>query len=100
MERNNGLVQIRTPTYKRPEALQRALCSVLAQSWPHWLIDIYDDDPDQAGGQICAAFADPRIRYHHNVPQRFASKNIDSCFSSDNPENADYFCVLEDDNFL
>lgn len=100
MERNNGLVQIRTPTYKRPEALQRALGSVLAQNWPHWLIDVYDDDPNQAGRPVCAAFTDPRIRYHHNIPQRFASKNIDSCFSSENPGNADYFCVLEDDNFL
>ena len=100
MERNKSLVQVRTPTYKRPEALRRAIGSVIAQSWRHWLIDVYDDDPEQAGGHICAEFADPRIRYHHNSPQRFASKNIDSCFSSDNPENADYFCVLEDDNFL
>jgi hypothetical protein len=73
---------------------------VIAQSWPHWVIDVYDDDPDHAARHVCAEFADPRIRYHHNIPQRFASRNIDSCFSSDNPENADYFCVLEDDNFL
>ncbi len=100
MEHNQGLVQVRTPTYKRPEALRRALGSVIAQSWPRWLIDVYDDDPEQAGGHVCAQFADPRIRYHHNIPQRFASKNIDGCFSADNRENADYFCVLEDDNFL
>ena len=100
MERNGGLVQVRTPTYRRPAALRRALASVVAQSWSNWILDVYDDDPDHAARLICAEFADPRIRYHHNIPQRFASKNIDSCFSSDNPEDADYFCVLEDDNFL
>lgn len=100
MERNNGLIQVRTPTYKRPEALRRALRSVIDQSWPNWILDVFDDDPEHAGRQVCAELGDPRIRYQHNVPQRFASRNIDSCFSSDNTQNADYFCVLEDDNFL
>lgn len=94
------LVQIRTPTYKRPAALRRALASMIAQTWQNWVCDVYDDDPDQAGRAVCEAVGDPRIHYHHNVPQRFASRNIDGCFTGDNPHNADYFCVLEDDNFL
>lgn len=94
------LVQVRTPTYRRPEALRRALQSVMAQSWENWIVDVYDDDPQRAGQQVCDDLSDPRIRYHANSPQRFASKNIDSCFSAENPNAADYFCVLEDDNFL
>jgi len=98
MERR--LVQVRTPTYKRPQQLQRALQSVRDQSWPSWVVDVYDDDPLAAGRDVCAAFNDTRIRYHQNVPQKFASSNIDQCFSADNPNNADFFCVVEDDNFL
>jgi glycosyltransferase involved in cell wall biosynthesis len=100
MGSGTSLVQVRTPTYKRPDALRRALRSVLDQSWPDWIVDVYDDDPQQAGRPVCAELADPRIRYHHNTTQRFASKNIDACFSAANPADADYFCVLEDDNFL
>lgn len=100
IERNNGLVQVRTPTYRRPEMLRRALCSLLAQSWSNWVADVFDDDPDQSGRLVCDELADDRIRYHHNAPQKFASKNIDSCFTAANPNDADYFCVVEDDNFL
>lgn len=94
------LIHVRTPTYRRPEALARALRSVIAQGWQNWIVDVYDDDPKQAGRQVCSDVADPRIRYHANSPQRFASKNIDMCFSAQNPHAADYFCVLEDDNYL
>lgn len=95
-----GLVQVRTPTYRRPAALQRALGSVMAQSWPNWVVDVFDDDPDQAGRAVVDQLGDSRIRYHHNQPQRFASRNIDACFSAENPNDAEYFCVVEDDNFL
>jgi hypothetical protein len=95
-----GLVHIRTPTYRRPEALKRALQSMIDQSWPDWVCDVYDDDPDQAGRAVVAAFADPRIRYTANRPQLFASRNIDQCFTAGNPHRAEYFCVVEDDNFI
>jgi len=95
-----GLVHIRTPTYKRPATLRRALQSMIDQSWPHWVCDVFDDDPDQAGRAVVAAFNDPRIHYRANRPQLFASRNIDQCFAADNPHNAEYFCVVEDDNFL
>jgi hypothetical protein len=99
-ELSAGLVHIRTPTYKRPAALNRALESMIAQSWENWVCDVYDDDPAQSGRDVCEALGDPRIRYTHNAPQLFASRNIDSCFTAKNPHNADYFCVVEDDNFI
>jgi len=95
-----GLVQIRTPTYKRPAALRRALESMVAQTWDNWVCDVYDDDPAASGRAVCEAIGDPRIHYTHNTPQRFASRNIDGCFTADNPRGADYFCVVEDDNFI
>lgn len=95
-----GLVHIRTPTYKRPAALRRALQSMLDQTWPNWVCDVYDDDADQAARQVVAELSDDRIRYTANSPQLYASRNIDHCFSADNPHGAEYFCVVEDDNFL
>lgn len=99
-DNRSGLVHIRTPTYKRPEALRRALQSMIDQSWPDWVCDVYDDDPEQAGRAVVAALGDPRIRYTPNTPQLFASRNIDHCFTAENPHGAEYFCVVEDDNFI
>jgi len=96
----SGLVHVRTPTYRRPQELRRCLDSLRAQTWSNWICDVYDDDPDHAGEAVCRALDDPRIRYTANKRQLYASKNIDHCFTRANPHGAQYFCVLEDDNFL
>lgn len=95
-----GKVHVRTPTYKRPDALRRCIESMQAQSWQNWVCDIYDDDPAGSAEEVVEAVADTRVHFNHNRPQRFASKNIDQCFSRDNPRDADFFCVVEDDNFI
>lgn len=100
MEQNGGRVHVRTPTYRRPDALKRCLESLIAQTWPNWVCDVFDDDPDQGGRAVCAALGDDRIRYTANNPRLFASANIDQGFSAANPHAADYFCVVEDDNYL
>ncbi|MCP8884404.1 glycosyltransferase [Devosia sp. XJ19-1] len=95
-----GLVHIRTPTFRRPAALRRALQSMIDQSWPHWVCDVYDDDAEESGRAVVESLGDTRIRYTGNRPQLFASRNIDQCFSASNPHRAEYFCVVEDDNFI
>lgn len=97
---DQNLVQIRTPTYRRPEALRRALQSMQAQTWSNWVCDVYDDDPQGSAEAVCRDLADPRIFCHRNARQHFASMNIDQCFSRKNPHGAEYFCVVEDDNFI
>lgn len=94
------LVHVRTPTYKRPDALRRCLESLISQSWEHWVCDVYDDDGEASGLRVVAEIGDARIAYHRNQPQKFASKNIDQCFSRRNPHGARYFCVVEDDNAI
>lgn len=96
----SALVHIRTPTYRRGNALARCLRSLQAQSWEDWVCDVYDDDPDGSARAIVNDLNDARIHYHQNAPQRFASRNIDMCFSRANPHQAEYFCVVEDDNHL
>lgn len=94
------LVHFRTPTYKRPEALRRALQSMIAQTSTNWVCDVFDDDPSEGGRSVVAELGDPRIHYTANKAQLFASRNIDHCFTSDNPHGAEFFCVVEDDNFI
>lgn len=94
------LVHIRTPTYRRGAALRRCLDSMRAQTWDNWICDVFDDDPEASARAVCEEIADPRIVYNHNRPQKFASRNIDQCFSVVNPHDADYFCVVEDDNYI
>ena len=94
------LVHIRTPTYRRDAALRRCLESMRAQTWSNWVCDVFDDDPEASGAAICEEIGDDRISYHRNAPQKYASANIDQCFSSANPHDADYFCVVEDDNYI
>ncbi|MEL6103895.1 MAG: glycosyltransferase family 2 protein [Pseudomonadota bacterium] len=95
-----GRVQVRTPTFKRPATLRRCLESLIAQTHQDWVCDVFDDDPDGAGSEIVDQLGDPRIRYWQNTVQNFASRNIDQCFSRANPNRAEWFCVVEDDNFL
>ncbi len=90
-------VHVRTPTYDRPDALQRCLQSLIDQTWENWICDVYNDG-GLATKEVVDRMNDPRIRFHQNTPRRMASKNIDSCFSRQNPHDADYFFVLEDDN--
>jgi glycosyltransferase involved in cell wall biosynthesis len=60
------LVSICIPTYRRPELLERAVRSCLAQTYPHFEVLITDNSPDDASSQRVARLKDPRIRYHRN----------------------------------
>ncbi|MEM7717660.1 MAG: glycosyltransferase [Pseudomonadota bacterium] len=91
-------VHIRVPTYKRPEQLRRALQGLRHQTETNWHCDVYDDDPNGTSRQVVADLKDSRISYHANPRNLQASMNIDQCFTKLNPHNAEYFCVLEDDN--
>jgi glycosyltransferase involved in cell wall biosynthesis len=60
------LVSICIPTYQRPELLERAIRSCLAQTYPDFEILITDNSPDDASGRMVARLNDPRIHYHRN----------------------------------
>ncbi len=93
-------VHVRVPTYKRPDALRRALQSLQDQTQPNWVCEVFDDCADASTAEVVDSLEDPRIRYVQNPKSLKASANIDQCFSKRNPFRAEYFCVLEDDNQL
>jgi glycosyltransferase involved in cell wall biosynthesis len=94
----DGLTLVRMPTYRRPELLARALNSLRAQTITNWRCIVYDDSPDELSKGVCEAFQDERIVHVFNAPRKFAAANIDQCFARS--DEADYFFVLEDDNFV
>lgn len=64
------LVTVRITTYGRPDLLlERALPSILAQTYPHIEVLVVGDCTDDATGAAIERLADPRIRYV-NLPYR------------------------------
>lgn len=53
------------PTYRRPKMLRRAIKSVLAQTYPHLQVCVYDDASGDETASVVAEIAkvDPRVRY-------------------------------------
>lgn len=92
------LVLVRTPTYRRPQLLRRAMSCLQAQTHQDWVCEIRDDCPDASGRSVVEELGDPRILYNQNSPQKFMVRNLDDCYLRANPYGADYFFMLEDDN--
>jgi hypothetical protein len=69
-ERDRPLITIRIPTYNRAETLvERALPSVLAQTYPHFEVVVVGDHCTDDTAERLAALDDDRIRFH-NLPYR------------------------------
>jgi glycosyltransferase involved in cell wall biosynthesis len=96
----HGTVEIRVPTFRRPQLLQRALASVISQSYPDWRCIVLDDSTDEVGAErVCQSFPDPRILYHRNH-RHLGRLNIDNAFSLAAAPDATFCCVLEDDSLF
>jgi hypothetical protein len=79
--------------------LERALDSVVAQTYPHWRAIVFDDSLSLLLKGVVKGVADDRIVYSHNPQRLGAAANIDQCFSSTERLGGTYACLLEDDNF-
>lgn len=97
---NQNTVEIRIPTYKRPALLQRALNSVLQQSYSDWIAIVFDDSPEQEAKSIVQSYEDPRLIYQPNGTNLGGAGNIDQAFYTGSYMNkAGYATALEDDNW-
>ncbi len=63
---NPPLVSVCIPTYNRPDYLNRAVKSCLAQTYSHFEIVITDNSTNQESADMAAKWTDPRIRYFSN----------------------------------
>jgi glycosyltransferase involved in cell wall biosynthesis len=93
------LITTVTPTYRRPELLRRAIRSVLAQTYPHFRLCVYDNASGDETASVVAEFArvDPRVYYHCQPENIGALRNfIYGAERVDTP----FFSFLSDDDLL
>jgi glycosyltransferase involved in cell wall biosynthesis len=87
------------PTYRRPRLLRRAIMSVLAQSYPHFQVCIYDnasgDDTESIVRELAAV--DGRVKYFCHAQNIGAMPNF--TFGMSRVETP-FFSLLSDDDVL
>jgi glycosyltransferase involved in cell wall biosynthesis len=66
------------PTYRRPKLLRRAIQSVLNQTYPHFLVCVYDNASGDETEAVVAEFArrDPRVRYYRHAENIGLARNF------------------------
>lgn len=93
-------VEVRMPTYNRPDWLDRAIGSLLNQSHQDWRAIVLDDANSSETKAQVAAYSDDRMCYHANGVNLGVTKALSKAFRPE-PffEGTAFACVLEDDNF-
>lgn len=87
------------PTYRRPKLLRRAIQSVLNQTYPHFLVCVYDNASGDETAEVVAEFAkkDDRVRYFYHPENIGAVKNFNYGIAH---VTTSYFSFLSDDVIL
>ena len=101
MDFQNYNVSVIIPTYKRPDSLDRAINSVLGQTYPYVEVIVVDDNnPDTEGRRQTeakmASFADNlRVKYvkHEQNKNGAAARN-----SGAKASTGDFIAFLDDDD--
>jgi glycosyltransferase involved in cell wall biosynthesis len=88
-----------TPTYKRPEMLQRAIASVQAQTHPNWELIIVNDNPGDETREIVNTFTDSRIRYFEQ-PVNAGVNATRNLALTEVSKDSDFIVLLDDDDYL
>ena len=92
------LVECRLPAYDRPDLLDRALRSLLAQTHREWVAIVMDDSRTQSGRAVVEAIGDPRIRYKQNTERLGSTGNLNQAFGPLPLAAGEFAFILEDDN--
>jgi glycosyltransferase involved in cell wall biosynthesis len=87
------------PTYRRPKLLQRAIRSVLNQTYTHFRVCIYDNASGDETAEVVADLAsrDPRIKYYCHPRNIGAIGNFNYGMSR---VETPFFSFLSDDDVL
>ncbi len=87
------------PTYRRPKLLQKAIRSVLNQTYPHFQVCIYDNASGDETADVVAEIAkgDSRVKYHCHPRNIGPIPNFNYGIKQ---VTTPYFSLLSDDNTL
>ena len=93
--RDDVFISVVTPTYNRPERLEEAIRSVLAQRHQRWEMVVVDDGSHTAAG-VVASFNDARLRvFDADHGGASAARNVALAHV-----RGDVITYLDDDNWL
>jgi glycosyltransferase involved in cell wall biosynthesis len=84
------------PVYNREKLIQRAIQSVLDQTYENWELIIIDDGSTDSTAQIIKGNNDNRIRY-------FFQKNAERSVARNNgilKANGEWICFLDSDDYF
>lgn len=66
-------------TYNRANYIEKAIGSVVAQTYQNWELFVIDDGSTDSTAEIMAAYTDPRIHYiHHSDNQKLLARRKES----------------------
>lgn len=87
------------PTYRRPKLLQRAIQSILSQTYPHFQVCVYDNASGDETAAVVADIAkgDSRVKYHCHPKNIGGVANYNYGIEQ---VTTPYFSLLSDDNTL
>jgi hypothetical protein len=90
-------IRIYVVTYRRPRLLERALRSLISQSYTAWVAEVLNDDPsDERVAALISSLADSRIHLSEPARRRGGTGNFNYAFR----RVAEPFAsILEDDNW-
>ncbi|MEQ1751192.1 MAG: glycosyltransferase family A protein [Prosthecobacter sp.] len=95
------MIEIRVITYKRPKLLERALLSLIAQTYADWRAVVLDDSTGFESQIVIEGLGDSRIETRCNLQNLGMVLNLSQAFSSEAFfQNSTHACILEDDNAL
>ncbi|MDR2410421.1 MAG: glycosyltransferase [Bacteroidales bacterium] len=94
-----------TPSYQRPDCLQKCVNSVLEQPYQNWIQIIVNDSPDfdYTGFEMTEKYNDRRIIYLKNTENRgvnFSRNKILDYISQQQLSDNDFVILLDDDDWL
>ena len=87
------------PTFRRPNILQRAINSVLNQTYPHFQVCVYDNASGDETAEVVAEIRkkDSRVKYYCHSENIGAIKNFNSGLAH---VEAPFFSLLSDDDIV
>ena len=87
------------PTYRRPRLLERAIRSVLRQTYPNFEVHVYDNASGDKTRQIVneLSLQDSRVKYYCHEKNIGAGNNFQYALSK---VDTRYFSFLSDDDYL
>ncbi len=92
-------VSVIIPTYNRADKIDKAIQSVLNQTYQNFEIIIIDDSENNETEKVVQTFKDPRIKYIHNKKRGNMPKARNQGVRESSPDSK-YIAFLDDDDIL